>query len=122
MRQRVGIARVPANSPRVLLMDEPFGALDALTCQQMQDLVVELWEHSRPTVVFATHDVDEAIRIASSIVVDGLHRRHRRSPATRWCVAFAREPSRRVRRLRHCAVVCTISLHGQQPPSPGEHG
>lgn len=69
MRQRVGIARSLAGSPRVLLMDEPFGALDALTRQQMQDLITDLWEHSQITIVFVTHDVDEAIRIASSILV-----------------------------------------------------
>lgn len=69
MRQRVGLARVLAGEPDVMLMDEPFAALDAQTRLRMQDLVVELWSRLRRTVVFVTHDVDEAIRLSDRIVV-----------------------------------------------------
>ena len=69
MRQRVGLARVLAGEPDVMLMDEPFAALDAQTRLRMQDLVVELWSTLRRTVVFVTHDVDEAIRLSERIVV-----------------------------------------------------
>lgn len=86
MRQRVGIARALAIRPRVLLMDEPFGALDAQTRTQMQDLVVELWETTGTTILFVTHDVEESIRIASRILVlraDGTVADHLANPLPR---------------------------------------
>jgi ABC-type nitrate/sulfonate/bicarbonate transport system ATPase subunit len=69
MRQRVGLARMLAGEPDVMLMDEPFAALDAQTRLNMQDLVVDLWQRLRRTIVFVTHDVDEAIRLSDRIVV-----------------------------------------------------
>lgn len=71
MKQRVAIARALANQPEVLLMDEPFGALDPHTKSIMQLLLREIWEEEHPTIVFITHDIDEAVFLASKIYVMG---------------------------------------------------
>ncbi|BAK76290.1 nitrate ABC transporter, ATP-binding protein [Pseudogulbenkiania sp. NH8B] len=69
MKQRVGIARALAMEPKVLLMDEPFGALDALTRANLQDELVKIVEATRATVVMVTHDVDEAVLLSDRIVM-----------------------------------------------------
>ena len=69
MQQRVSIARALVNKPDVLLLDEPFGALDALTRINMQNEVLKLWEHEKKTMILVTHDIDEAIFLSDRIVV-----------------------------------------------------
>ncbi|MEM1191178.1 MAG: ABC transporter ATP-binding protein [Pseudomonadota bacterium] len=73
MKQRVAIARALAAKPRILLMDEPFGALDAQTRTRMQSYLLEIWKHVDITILFITHDLDEAIYLADRILVLDAH-------------------------------------------------
>lgn len=69
MKQRTALARTLACNPDIVLMDEPFAALDALTKRNMQDFLIQLWKNTGKTFLFVTHDIEEAIRLGTRIVI-----------------------------------------------------
>jgi NitT/TauT family transport system ATP-binding protein len=69
MKQRVAVARTMANAPEVMLMDEPFAAVDAQTRMTLQEELIRIWEQSKVTVLFVTHSVDEAVFLGDRVVV-----------------------------------------------------
>ena len=73
MKQRVAIARAMAMEPQILLMDEPFAALDALTRTRMQEELLQLWSDTQFTILFVTHSIDEAIRVGNRILLLSAH-------------------------------------------------
>ena len=110
MKQRVAIARALANDPDVLLMDEPFGALDALTRAGAQRFLTQIWEQHRRTIVFVTHDIDEAIYLGDTVYVMSP-----RPGRVKEIVAVDIAAPALARRHRHPA------LRGAQAPDPLAH-
>ncbi|MCC2256247.1 ABC transporter ATP-binding protein [Ruminococcus sp. CLA-AA-H200] len=88
MRKRVDLARVLANEPDVLLMDEPFGALDAMTKESLQEKLVQIWNESKRTIFFITHDIEEALFLGDRVGL--LHRLSDGGELTFYDIPFAR--------------------------------
>jgi NitT/TauT family transport system ATP-binding protein len=105
MQQRVAIARALICRPRLLLMDEPFGAVDALTRSELQDLLLEIWRRFHLTVIFVTHDIEEAIYLSDRVVMLGPSPGHiiddRRTDLERPRHQISTRESKSFLRLRH---------------------
>ena len=97
MRQRVAVARALAMRPKVLLMDEPFAALDVQTRVKMQDFLLDVWRNSGASVMFVTHHIDEAMALADRVVV------------------FTRAPAGSRRRADRPAAAARPVLRGPRP-------
>ncbi|MDR2638590.1 MAG: ABC transporter ATP-binding protein [Helicobacteraceae bacterium] len=99
MSQRAAIARALANSPKLLLLDEPFGALDAITKIRLQEEILRIWNAEKITMILVTHDIDEAVYLGRRVVVmgkggiDAIHRIELSSPRNRVSAEFARQKS-----------------------------
>ncbi|OYW62666.1 MAG: hypothetical protein B7Z10_03400 [Rhodobacterales bacterium 32-66-7] len=126
MQQRVGIARALAGDPGILLMDEPFSALDPLIRRELQDQFLELSRRLQKTVVFITHDLDEAMRLGSRIAIMAEGRIEQIGtpqdillrPANAHVAAFVHGVSTRDT-LRACDVMTPAPVNGSQPAPPG---
>jgi NitT/TauT family transport system ATP-binding protein len=125
MRARVAVAAVFANDPEVLLADEPFGALDYVTRRRLQDVLLEQWERTHKTVLFVTHDVEEALILASRIIVVSRGQVVENRPVglarPRSEAILASEEAVAVRSvvLRHLGIAApTTHRHDRPPPIP----
>lgn len=122
MRSRVAVASVFANDPDVLLADEPFGALDYVTRRRLQSVMLELWSRTEKTVVFVTHDVEEALLLATRIIVVGggrvLEDRLVHLPRPRDEEALASREAVEIRR----SLLSHLGLEGDSDPAPGKSG
>ncbi|GAC1548909.1 MAG: hypothetical protein NVS3B16_22290 [Vulcanimicrobiaceae bacterium] len=115
MKQRVAIARAMAMEPEILLMDEPFASLDALTRRTMQDELLALWDDTRFTMLFVTHSIEEAIVVGSRIVVLSPHPGRVRAELNAHAFDHAHQGGREFMELN---ARIEAMLFGDTPPAP----